>query len=384
MSLDLTTAQQSLKTEIIAFAEQHLNQGAAQRDELQEFDRTLWQKSGALRLPGLAVPESCGGRGLDVVSTMVGLEALGYGCRDNGFSFAIGAHLLACVVPIWLYGNEQQKTNLLPSLCDGTWIIANAMTESESGSDAFNMQTTAAKKGDCFVLNGEKNFCSNAPVADMLLTYAATDRAKGMFGGISAFILQKSLKQYELGGKVDKMGLRSCTMSSVFFDNVSLSKTDLLGKEGGGAVMFTKSMIWERIGLSAVHLGTLQRLLEDTIEVVKKRKKAIGTAYGEDFQAVSHQLASIKVELEAARHLVYHAAWLLQNKKSADLYSSMAKLKASELYKKDTMELLQIQESMAHSNDANMVRSFKDATASTIYSGSSEIQKNIIAKRLKI
>lgn len=384
MMLDFTDAQKALQAEIIDFAAQHLNKGVEQREERQQFDRLLWQKSGSLKLPGLPVPQSWGGRGLDIVSTMVALEALGYGCQDNGFSFSLGAHLLACVVPIWLYGSEEQKKNWLPSLCDGTWIIANAITESESGSDAFNMQTTAAKKGEGFVLKGEKNFCSNAPVADLVLVYAATDKTKGMFGGISAFVLQKSLEHFQTSSKVNKMGLQTSLMSSVFFDDVELSTADLLGKEGGGAVLFTKSMIWERIGLSAVHLGTLQRLLEETIRVVKKRKKAAGRENEGKFQAVSHQLASIKVELEAARHLVFHAASLLQNKKSADLYASMAKLKASELYKKGTMELLQIHSQIGNIPPKDLVRTFKDATASTVYSGSSEIQKNIIVKRLKI
>ncbi len=384
MNLDFTDAQKSLQTEIIDFAAQHLNEGVEEREEKQQFDRSLWQKSGELKLPGLPVPECWGGRGLDVVSTMIALEALGYGCRDNGFSFAIGAHLLACVVPIWLYGNEDQKKNLLPSLCNGTWIIANAITESESGSDAFNMQTTAVKEGENYVLKGEKNFCSNAPVADLVLVYATTNQAKGMFGGISAFVLQKSLGHFEVGSKVNKMGLHTSLMSSVFFDNIVLSSTDLLGKEGGGAVMFTKSMIWERIGLSAVHLGTLQRLLKETIQLVKKRKKAAGRNKEGNFQAISHQLADLKVELEAARHLVFHAAYLLQNKKSADLYASMAKLKSSELYKKGTMTLLQIHNKMGNTHPKELIRTFKDATASTVYSGSSEIQKNIIAKRLKI
>jgi len=384
MILELDRTQEALRSEIISFVQNEINPGVEQRVERQEFDRTLWQKCGAQGLAGLSIPERWGGRGLSVTSSMIALEALGYACEDNGFSFTLGAHFLATVVPIYLYGRDEQRKDFLPRLCDGTWLAANAMTENKSGSDTFTMKTFAEKVGSDYKLSGQKDFCSSAPIADLILTYALTNPKKGMFGGISSFILQKSKNHFTTGKKIEKMGLQTSLMSSVFYDTIGLTTDDLLGKEGGGSVIFTKSMVWERIGLSALHLGTLHRLLDKTIRMLKLRKKEAGKSKELEFQATTHQLAIISTEWAAARQLTFHAANLLEQKKSADLYASMAKLKSSELYKSAVIQLLQIQASLAIFNDRDTLRTFNDVSASTIYSGTSEIQKNIIARRLKI
>ena len=174
MNFALNKVQQELRETIIHFAKAHLNEGVEMRDRTQRFDRSLWEQCGEMQLLGLPVPEDLGGRGLDPVSMCVALEALGYGCRDNGLTFAIGAHLLACVVPIWKFGTEAQQKKYLPSLCDGSWIAANAITEIEGGSDVFSMKTRAISDGDDYLLQGKKSYCSNAPVADLALVYALT------------------------------------------------------------------------------------------------------------------------------------------------------------------------------------------------------------------
>ncbi len=380
IDFSFTLAQETLQVDIILLAQQQMNEGLVQRDKEQQFHQQGWAAAGQLGLQGLAISKAYGGQGLDIISCMHALEALGYGCRDNGLSFAIAAHLLSVVVPIGLYGTEVQKEELLPSLCNGEWIAANAMTEKSSGSDAFNMATTATASEEGYLLQGEKQYCSNAPLADLVLTYAITDAAKGAMGGISAFLLKSD--QFTAGEKVDKMGLRSCLMSNLVFDNIPLSVSSLLGKAGGGMMIFSKSMLWERIGMSLLHLGTLQRLLEEAIVFIKERK-----AFGQPLsrqQAVAHTLANIQTELTAARWASYYAAWCLQQNKKADFFAAIAKLKATELYKQSTAKLLQLYGAAGYTNNSDIERMLRDATASTLYSGSSEIQRNKIAGWMKL
>lgn len=382
MNFTLHKNQEALREELIDFAKANLNEGVESRDREQRFDRSLWEKCGTVGLPGLVVPEHLGGRGLDPLSMVVALEALGFGCRDNGLSFAIGAHLLACVVPIWKFGTPEQQQEYLPSLCDGTWVATNAITETQSGSDVFTMQTKAEKKGQWYVLEGEKNYCSNAPVADLALVYAMTNVEKRALGGISGFILEKEKNQFISSEKIEKMGLRSCHMGRLSLSNVSVPENSILGKPGGGTRQFTGSMTWERIGLSAIHIGTVQRLLDKTISFAKDRR-VFGQSISK-YQAIRHQIVDLKVQLEAARLLVFKAAWKLKEGQNANTSASVAKLFVSEMYKMQTMNLLQIFGALGYVENSDIERSVRDAAASTLYSGTSEIQKNIIASSLKI
>jgi len=188
------------------------------------------------------------------------LEALGYGCRDSGLVFAIGAHLLACVVPIWKYGSEEQKHRYLPGLCSGTLIAVNAMTEPGAGSDAFSMSTRAEGDGDGFRLTGTKTFGSNAPVADLALVFAVTDSEKGYYGGITAFLVEKGTPGFHVGQKFQKMGLRTSPVGELVLENVHVPRDAALGGVGGGSAVFTYAMDWERTCLVSSHIGTMERL----------------------------------------------------------------------------------------------------------------------------
>ena len=183
MDFALSDEQRMLRDTVVRFAQKELNEGIVERDHEHTFSHELWLKCGQMGLQGLPVPEEQGGMGLDPLSVTVALEALGYGCRDGGLVFAICAHLLACVVPIWKHGTEEQKRRYLPKLCDGTLIAVNAMTEPGTGSDAFAMSTKATPDGDGFRINGTKTFSSNGPIADVALVYAITDPEKGYHGG---------------------------------------------------------------------------------------------------------------------------------------------------------------------------------------------------------
>ena len=183
MDFSLSTEQQLIKQNIVQFAQKELNINIIERDREQTFPHDLWLKCSSQKLQGLPVDEQYGGADLNAQSTIIALEALGYGSADGGLNFSICAHLLACVVPIWKYGNEEQKNIYLSELCNGKRIAVNAMTETESGSDVFNIKTIATKQKGGFVINGVKAFSSNGPIADTILVYAITDESKGYFGG---------------------------------------------------------------------------------------------------------------------------------------------------------------------------------------------------------
>jgi alkylation response protein AidB-like acyl-CoA dehydrogenase len=380
MDFSPTEDQRRLREEIVSFARRELSEGAAERDSEHRFPRELWRKCGELRLQGLSVPEGYGGRGLDPLSTAIAIEALGYGCPDGGLVFAICAHLLACVVPIDKYGTEEQKRRYLPGLSDGTLIAANGMTEAGSGSDAFAMATRAERDGDGYRLNGCKIFTSNGPVADLVFAYAMTEPAKGYHGGISAFLVPTDAAGFRTGQTFKKMGLRTCPMGEVVFDNMYLPADAVVGQVGAGGIIFAESMEWERVCLVAAHVGTMERLLEQTIRHARTHKVK-GQPIGKS-QGVSHRIADMKVRLEAARLLTYRAASRLDRCRDVAMDASIAKLFASESLVAVAQDAVQTFGLYGVLEDAEVERALRDAVASTLYSGTSQIQRNIVARWL--
>jgi alkylation response protein AidB-like acyl-CoA dehydrogenase len=380
MDFSLTEEQKLLRRQIIRFAQKELNKEVSERDRGQIFPLELWLKCGDMGFQGLPVPDEYGGSGLDPLSTAIALEAMGYGCHDGGLAFAICAHLLACVVPIWKFGNEEQKRRYLPVLCTGRLIAVNAMTEPGSGSDVFSMSTRADPEGYDFRINGTKMFGSNGPVADLAIVFAITDPAKGYHGGVTAFLLEKGTPGFEIGQKFEKMGLRTCLISELVFKDVYVSKNTILGSLGGGAAILSHSMEWERVCLFASHVGTMERLLEKSIEYARNRRQ-FGQPIGK-FQAISHRIADMKVKLEAARLLIQKAAWNLEKSKKVSLDASIAKLFVSESLVNTALDAVQIFGGYGFMTEYELERTLRDAVGSTIYSGTSEIQRNIIASWL--
>lgn len=379
MNLDLTPEQKLLRDEIVRFARAELNRGARERDRDQEFARDLWVKCGEMKLQGLPVPEEHGGGGLDALGTAIALEALGYGCEDGGLVFAICAHLLACVVPIWKHASDEQRERWLPRLCDGSLIAVNGMTEPDSGSDAFAMSTRARHDGDGWVLSGAKTFSSNGPIADLALVYAVTDPEKG-FGGITAFVVEKEADGFRAGQKFEKMGLRSCPIGELVLEDVRVGPDAVLGGEGAGATIFAQSMDWERACLGATHVGTMQRLLEGAVAHARARRSG-GQPIGKH-QAVGHKIADMKVRLEASRLLVYQAAWRLERTRASAIDASIAKLHVSDSLVASAHDAVQILGGYGFLVESGVERTLRDSVASTIYSGTNEMQKNIIARWL--
>jgi alkylation response protein AidB-like acyl-CoA dehydrogenase len=380
MDFDLSTEDVELRDRIVRFARKELSPGAAERDRRHEFPRGLWDKCGQLGLTGLPVPEVLGGSGLSPLSTAVALEALGYGCADGGLAFSVCAHLLACVVPIWKHGNEEMKQRYLPDLCSGRLVAVNAMTEAQTGSDPFGMAARAERDGEGYRINGTKMFCSNGPVADLAVVYAATDKSKGYHGGITAFLVPTDSVGFRVGQVFEKMGLRTSPISELVFDNVFVPERNVIGKSGGGGPVFAQSMDWERALLGACHVGAMQRLLEGSVRYARTRKQ-FGQLIGKN-QAVSHKLADMKVRLEAARWLLYRAAAGLDASREAGFHAAIAKLFVSEAFVDSARAGIQIMGGYGYMVESEVERIMRDALGGTIYSGTSEMQRNIVARWL--
>jgi hypothetical protein len=368
-----------LKESVRTFAENHLRNDATGREERAEFDSEGWEKLADFGIFKLPIPEVYGGLGKDAFSCLIAMEALGYGCKDSGLLFSAGSHIWTCEIPILLFGTDQQKTKYLPDLCSGRSVGGHAMTEPDSGSDAFSLRTKAEKKGDVYILNGSKTFISNAPIADVLIVFASTDKDKG-FAGISAFIVEKDFAGYSVGKPLKKMGLKTSPTSEVILQDCEVPVSNRLGPEGAGSAIFNAEMDWERSCLFGSHLGALERQLESCIQYVKTRQQ-FGQPIGK-FQSISHKIADMKVRLELARLILYKVAWSKSVGKKVPLESAIAKLFLSEAYVLSSLDAVQIHGGYGYMAEFGVERELRDAVASRIYSGTSEIQKNVIASWL--
>ena len=380
MDFSLSAEQRELRDAIVGFARAELNAGLVERDREQCFPRELWRKCGEMGLTGLPVPDEYGGNGLDALSTAIALEAFGYGCEDGGLVFSVCAHLLSCVVPLWKFGTEAQRSRFLPGLCDGTLIGVHAMSEPGSGSDAFAMRTRAHREDGGWRVTGTKTFISNAPVADVVIVFAMTDETKGFYGGVSAFLVTRDTPGFRAAGKIEKMGLRTSPFGELVFEDAWVPDDMVLGQIGGGSGMFTHAMDWERICLFASHIGTMERLLERAREYARTRTQ-FGQPIGK-FQAVAHKIADMKVLLEAARLMAYRAAWKLDRTRNVSLDAAMTKLFVSESLLRAALDTVQVFGGYGYTTEYEVERILRDAVGSTLYSGTSEMQRNIIARWL--
>ena len=319
------------------------------------------------------VVSSIGYDNLDGAAICNIFEAIGYSSKDGGLNFAMGAQTLAATIPFWIYASNEQKEKYFNQLKNGKLICANAITEPEAGSDIFSMKTSAIKNNNDYTLNGLKTFCSNIKEADLAIVYAITDKEKAIAGGISAFIIEKS--QFKVGQTYTKMGLRTCSIGELILEN---SSAQLLGNEGIGLSIFTTAMDWERIGLSAIYLGTMQRLFEQSLSYAKTRTQN-GKQIGSN-QAISHKISEMKTTIHTCRLMIYNAAKKLGKERTVSELASMCKLYVSESYIKICQDAMQIHGGNGYMEEYEIERCLRDAQASTIYSGTSEIQKNIIAK----
>lgn len=379
MDLSWSTEQRELFDTIGKFAAAELNQNLVDNDRAGVFNREGWRKCGAMGIQGLAVPTEYGGRGLDPLSTVGALERLGYACRDNGLVFSLNAHMWTACAPLVSFGNEAQKRKYLPGLCNGELIGGNAMSEPGSGSDAYGMQTTAQKRDGHYILNGRKIFITNGPVADILVALAVTDPSKGA-AGISAFIVEKATKGFGVVRTLEKMGLRTSPMAELLFENCEVPEENRLGNEGAGASLFTHSMTWERGCILASAVGSMQRLLETCIRYARQRKQ-FGQSIGK-FQLIASKIVDMKLRMETARGMLYQSAYQRSVGRTAVMEAALAKLHISECWVKSCEDAMQIHGGYGYMTDHEIEREMRDSMASRIYSGTSEIQRNLIGSLL--
>jgi alkylation response protein AidB-like acyl-CoA dehydrogenase len=381
MDLELSEGQQELQDGAIRFAQSAFDDDLIQRDRDEIFDSEGWKKCAEFGVLGLPVPQEYGGMGLGIMDVIAVMEGLGYGARDQGLLFSLNAHLWTTTLPILTYGTEEQKKKYLAPLSNGELIGANAITEPDAGSDVFSLRTRAERRGDCYVLNGTKTFVSNAPVAGLFAVYATIDPKLGPMG-ITAFLVGRDTPGFQVGRRLEKMGLRTSPMAEVVLEDCSIPVSNRLGREGRGVEVFESSMEWERGCILANYLGLMRRQLERCIEHVRTRKQ-FGQAIGK-FQSVANRIVDMKVRLDSCRPLVYRVGWLKERKKKAMMESSVAKLYVSDCLVKSSLDALQIFGGYGYMVEQGVERELRDAAGSTLYSGTSEIQRNIIAKYLGI
>lgn len=371
--------QMQLREAVRSFARDELNEGLRERDKWGEFNCEGWDRCANFGIHGLPVPADYGGMGADPLTTVGVLESLGYACRDNGLLFSINAHMWTVELPLLNFGSKSQKRKYLPDLCNGTLIGGNAMTEPGSGSDAYSLRTTAERRGDRYVLNGSKTFVSNGNVADLIVVYATLDRAAGPHG-ICGFLVDKKSPGFQVGRPLEKMGLRTSPMAELFFDDCEVPVENLLGREGSGQSLFTHSMNWERACILSNAVGAMQRLLDISIRYARERKQ-FGQSVGK-FQLVSTKIVDMKMRVDQAQAALYRTAWLQGKGRTVYLEAALAKLTISENWVRCAEDALQIHGGYGYMVETEVERELRDALGSRIYSGTSEIQRVLVASLL--
>ena len=379
MEFSLSAEQRELKEAAAAFARAKLNQDLAKREEAGEFPAEAWRACAEFGIQGLPVPAELGGGGSDILTTVLVMEALGYGCHDNGLIFSLNAQMWSIELPLMKFGTPAQQQAYLPGLVSGDLIGVHAMTEPGSGSDAFSMRTRAERQGDGYVLTGTKLYITNAPVADVVLVFAACP-GRPAAAGVSAFLVEKGTPGFTVTRGLDKMGLRTSPTGEVALEDCRVPAGNRVGPEGAGMAVFNSSMAWERSCILASALGAMQRQLEECAGYARTRKQ-FGQPIGR-FQAVSNKVADMYLRLEAARLLVYRAAWLGQQGRPAPAEAAAAKLFASEAWVASSLDAIQLHGAYGYMKEAGIERDLRDAVAGTIYSGTSEIQRVILARML--
>jgi alkylation response protein AidB-like acyl-CoA dehydrogenase len=356
-----------------------LSEGHRERDAEGVFPHDQWkliQESGILGLP---FDEQCGGLGQSLLTTMYVLEELGTGCRDGGLNFSVSTHMVAVGVPLQRYGSDALKQRYLPGICSGDTIGAHAITESESGSDALAMRTTATRDGDHFVLRGSKCFVSNGPVADVFVVYARTHHSGGPLS-ISAFVVDRNTPGLTVGPPVSKMGLRTSPLSEVHFDDCRVPASSVIGHVGSGFLILDHVMKWEILCSFIINTGQMRHRLDRCVAYAGERTQ-FGKPIGAN-QAIAHRIVDMRTGLETARRWLYDTAVRLMDGENVTMDIATGKLLASENNIASAQAAVQIFGGQGYLTECGLEKDLRDATAGTIYSGTSEIQRNRIASML--
>ncbi len=373
----LTEEQQMIKDLCRQIAEEKIKPVAAEYDESGEFAWDIMKVFAESDICGIYIPEEYGGMGGGVLELAIATEELSWGC--GGISLGFAATGLG-TFPIILYGNEEQKAKYLPDIASGKKLAAFALTEAEAGSDAGGIKTTAKKEGDHYVLNGTKQWITNAGEAEIYTVVAMTDRARGARGA-STFIVEKDTPGVSFGKKENKMGIRSSATREVIFDNCRIPKENILGREGLGFIVAMKTFDHSRPGVAAQAVGIAQRALDEAVKYSHERKQ-FGHSIS-SFQGVQFMLADMAMQVEASRALIYSAAKMIDSgAKNIAKVSAMCKTFASDTAMKVTTDAVQVFGGYGYMKEYPVEKLMRDAKITQIYEGTNQIQRGAIASSL--
>lgn len=375
MDFDLNDDQKLLRQTVRDFAQRELAPHSRDWDERQAFPRSVFEKLAALGLMGVVWPVEYGGAGLTTLDYAIVMEELAR--VDAGVALSLAAHNSLCSGHIYLAGSEAQKREYLVPLATGEKIGCWGLTEAGAGSDAGGTQTVAVRDGDHYVLDGSKNFITNASIADIAVIMAVTDKSKGK-RGISAFIIERGTPGFRPGRKIDKLGVRSSDTCELILEGCRVPAKNLLGRPGEGFIDTLRILDRGRIGIAAFSLGIAQASLDASVEYAKTRRQ-FGHAIA-DFQAVQWKVADMAVKVDAARLLTWRAASLRDAGREHTVQSSMAKLYASEAAVEVALEAIQIHGGYGYTREFPVERFLRDAKLGTIGEGTSEVQRLVIAR----
>lgn len=377
--MDFTLSEEQLMIQEAArdFAKNELLPGVIERDDAQKFPKEQVRKMGELGFLGMMVDPKYGGSGLDTLSYAIVMEELSK--IDPSASVVVSVNNSLVCWGLETFGSENQKQKYLTRLASGEVIGAFCLSEPEAGSDATSQKTTAIDKGDHYILNGTKNWITNGGTAEIYLVIAQTNKEKG-HKGINVLIVEKGMTGFEIGPKENKLGIRGSDTHSLNFNDVKVPKENRIGEDGFGFKFAMKTLAGGRIGIAAQALGIAAGAYELALKYSKERK-AFGTEIS-NHQAIAFKLADMHTQIEAARHLVYKAAWDKDQGNNYDLSSAMAKLYASQVAMDTTIEAVQIHGGNGFVKDYHVERLMRDAKITQIYEGTSEIQKIVISRSI--
>jgi len=373
----LTEEQEMLQRTVRDFAQNELKPRAAKFDQQEFIDDDILKTMGELGLMGICFPEQYGGAGMDTLCYALAVEEISRVCASTGITLA--SHISLGVNPIYLFGTEEQKQKYLPMLCGGKELGSFGLTEPNAGSDAAGTETTAVRNNGAWLINGAKMFITNGSTAATAVITAMTDKSKGV-KGISSFVVERGTPGFSAGKKIHKMGIRGSNTTELIFENCRIPVDHLLGQENDGFKQFMIILDGGRISIGAMALGIAQGAFDEALKYSQERKQFNQPISG--FQAIQFMLADMATEIEAARHLVYHAARLKDAGKSYLLQSSMCKLYASEVATRTCIKALQIHGGYGYTKEYPIERMFRDVKVTEIGEGTSEIQRIVIARNL--
>ena len=377
MNFTLTKEQELVRQMVRDFAVNEVKPIAAEIDVTERFPMENVKKMGELGMMGIPFPTEFGGAGGDVLSYILAVEELSKVCATTGV--ILSAHTSLCASLINENGTPEQKEKYLRDLCTGNKIGAFGLTEPGAGTDAAGQQTTAVLDGDNYILNGSKIFITNGGVADTFIVFAMTDKSKGT-KGISAFIVEKGFLGFSIGKKEDKLGIRASSTTELIFENCVVPKENLIGREGKCFGIAMKTLDGGRIGIAAQALGIAEGALDESIKYMKERKQ-FGRPIAA-FQGLQWMVAEMSTKIEAARFLVYKAAWLKENKQPYSIDAARAKLYAAEVAMDVTTKAVQLFGGYGYTKEYPVERMMRDAKITEIYEGTSEVQKMVISGSL--